>query len=136
MATVWAPVRMVVSRDVSTSAVSDGAFLRVRVACAVNPNSVIGRWGVPPGEEGSYVEIRLGGRVDGFDGCNSFGGDWIEPRVGSAQFDDVATTLVACVGSGEEDYGLATARTAEVKAGKLVLLDREGNELAALSRAQ
>lgn len=71
----------------------------------------------------------------GHDGCNSFSGRWFEPSVGHAQFDEVAMTLMACVGADFGDQWLARAKSAEVRQGALVFFDIDENELGALSRA-
>ncbi|WZH35594.1 MAG: META domain-containing protein [Microbacterium enclense] len=89
-----------------------------------------GRWGSEQRDE-PYVDLRVGGQLVGYDGCNSFSGTW-EDEGDVAVFSEVSTTLVGCLGGPPQWLG--SARTAKVDGDRLVFFDDVGVELGALSR--
>lgn len=89
-----------------------------------------GRWGSSLDTE-PFIEIRVGGQLSGFDGCNGFGGTW-KDEAGTAVFLEVASTLIAC--DGEPAQWLGLARSAKTEDQRLVLFGEDGAELGSLSR--
>lgn len=99
-------------------------------ACSSGPASVSGTsWN---GDNDASIVFNEDGTFTGNDGCNTGPGSWTEADK-KVSFSDIATTNMYC---GDIDMWLDLAATGEIKSGKLVVSDKNGEEIATLTQAK
>jgi heat shock protein HslJ len=110
---------------------AEGDITLVRSTDAnVGPQDPAGVWGSKDAGQ-PYLELSADGTVSGNDGCNGIGGSW-EYRDGSVEFDDLATTLMACEWI---DTWLQGADRAFLQGGVMTVTDDDGAVIGQLIRA-
>ncbi|HEY1104697.1 MAG TPA: META domain-containing protein [Agromyces sp.] len=93
-------------------------------------SAFVGTWGTD-GAQQAFLVIAADGTVTGSDGCNSLTGRW-EPEDGDRiEFDQMASTLVACDGV---DQSLAQLDSASVDGDTLTVYDDHDAVVATLPR--
>lgn len=103
---------------------------------AATAESLTGRW-VPiefTGATDPHVDFAADGSWEGSDGCNGAGGRWSSGSGGELLTTAGPSTLIGCDGA-LVPYWVAAARIAGFDGDRLLLLDRDGNELGRLVRA-
>lgn len=69
----------------------------------------VGTWGDPSAEQAAYLSLDSDGNLTGSDGCNRLTGTWKLNPADQVQFEDVASTRMACEGVETPLDGLAVA---------------------------
>ncbi|WP_395244715.1 META domain-containing protein [Agromyces sp. MMS24-K17] len=97
---------------------------------AAGAEAFIGTWGTADAQQ-PHLIIVADGTMSGSDGCNQLAGGWELDDDGSIEFDDVASTLMACEGG---DQTLGQLDSATVSGDTLTVIDDHGTVLATLPR--
>lgn len=117
--------------DALTILGADDDLVLVRTTDAnVGPQDPAGVWGSQDAGQ-PYLELGSDGTLTGNDGCNTLSGSW-ELSDGSVEFDDLASTMMACEGV---DTWLSGADRAFLQAGVMTITDDDGTVIGQLSRA-
>ena len=100
-----------------------------------SPQDLIGSWvavGHPEPHNG-YVEFRSNDNWLGSDGCNGYAGRYTIGRGGRLLVLDGPNGLVGCVITPAPTWVLSSARVARTSTGQLLLFNRHGRQVGALS---
>lgn len=69
----------------------------------------VGTWGDPSAEQSAYLSLASDGSLTGSDGCNRLTGTWRVDPADQVEFEDVASTRMACEGVDTPLAGLEVA---------------------------
>lgn len=129
--------RMWTTRSVVTAA---GALIAVGVlglaGCASMAGDdsgidAVGTWGDPSEEHAAYLSLDQDGTLTGSDGCNRLKGSWKLNPADQIQFEQVATTLMACEGV---DTPLAGLDVATISGDTMTVFGEADAQIATLER--
>ncbi|MCD2443666.1 META domain-containing protein [Agromyces sp. SYSU K20354] len=91
-----------------------------------------GTWGDTSDSTAPSLELADDGSLSGTDGCNTLNGSWSVDEADHVQFEDVATTLMACEGV---DTWLSGLSEATVSGDTMTVLGQDGAEIGTLERS-
>ena len=77
------------------------------------------------------LDLADDGSFSGTDGCNQLNGSWTVDEADHVQFEDVASTMMACE---DVDTWLADLTEATVADDTMTVLGQDGNEIGTLER--
>ncbi|BDZ54561.1 META domain-containing protein [Agromyces marinus] len=92
-----------------------------------------GTWGDAEAEGSPYLELADGGGLTGTDGCNRLTGTWSINEADQVEFEDVASTKMACA---DVDDWLSGLHTAEVANDTMTVLGEDGSPIGTLDRTE
>ncbi|MBM7503106.1 META domain-containing protein [Agromyces aurantiacus] len=90
-----------------------------------------GTWGDSSGANTPYLTLEEGGGLTGSDGCNRLRGTWSVDEADQIEFENVASTKMACQGV---DTWLSGLSVAEVSDDTMTVLGADGAEIGQLQR--
>ena len=90
-----------------------------------------GTWGDSSGTNTPYLTLEEDGTLTGSDGCNRLNGTWSVDEADQVEFENVASTKMAC--EGVDDW-LSQLSVAEVSGDTMTVLGADGAEIGQLER--
>lgn len=96
-----------------------------------SPASAVGTWGDPTDTTAPSLSLAADGTLTGTDGCNRLTGRWEDQGAGRIEFDDVASTRMACEGV---DTWLSALDEATIDGDTMTVLGDDDVELGTLER--
>lgn len=90
-----------------------------------------GTWGDSSGTNTPYLTLEEDGTLTGSDGCNRLSGTWSVDEADQVEFENVASTKMAC--EGVDDW-LSQLSVAEVSGDTMTVLGADGAEIGQLER--
>ena len=90
-----------------------------------------GTWGDSSGTNTPYLTLDGDGTLTGSDGCNRLNGTWSVDEADQVEFENVASTKMAC--EGVDDW-LSQLSVAEVSGDTMTVLGADGAEIGQLER--
>ena len=91
-----------------------------------------GTWGDAADTAAPSLDLADDGSFSGTDGCNQLNGSWSVDESDHVQFEDVASTRMAC---DDVDTWLAGLSEATIADDTMTVLGQDGAEIGALERA-
>ena len=91
----------------------------------------VGAWGDTSDPNVPSLELADDGSLTGTDGCNRLNGSWTIDEADHVQFEDVASTMMACE---DVDTWLAGLSEATVADDTMTVLGQDGAEIGTLDR--
>ena len=92
----------------------------------------VGTWGDSSEETSPYLVLEEDGSFSGSDGCNNLSGSWSIDEADQVEFEDVASTMMACE---DVDDWLAGLSVATVAGDTMTVLGQDGAEIGQLERS-
>ncbi|WP_344370606.1 META domain-containing protein [Agromyces tropicus] len=92
----------------------------------------VGTWGDSSGEGSPYLSLAEGGDFSGSDGCNQLNGTWSVNEADQVEFENVASTQMAC--EGVDDW-LSGMTAADVANDTMTVLGSDGSPIGTLERS-
>jgi heat shock protein HslJ len=91
-----------------------------------------GTWGDSTGEGSPFLTLQDGGDFTGSDGCNTLNGTWSVDEADQVEFENVATTRMACEGVDDWLSGMSVADVAD---DTMTVLGDDGSPIGTLERS-
>lgn len=91
----------------------------------------VGTWGDPGAEHAAYLSLEADGGLSGSDGCNRLTGTWKLNPADQIQFEQVASTQMACEGV---DTPLAGLDVATISGTTMTVFGEADAQIATLER--
>lgn len=92
----------------------------------------VGTWGDSTDKTSPYLVLEDGGGLTGSDGCNTLSGSWSIDEADQVEFEDVASTRMACEDVDDWLLGLSVAT---ISADTMTVLGQDGAEIGQLERS-
>ncbi|MGR0320551.1 META domain-containing protein [Agromyces sp. ZXT2-3] len=91
-----------------------------------------GTWGDSSAEGSPFLTLEEGGDFTGSDGCNTLNGTWSVDEADQVEFENVASTKMACE---DVDDWLAGMSVADVADDTMTVLGEDGSPIGTLERS-